>query len=196
MRTRDPNRLFRNGTMSVGILASYVLAYAVVEYAFTPVQGFFLPEITTYASLCYLPHGVKVIATWFYRWKALPAIYAGGFFGAYFFWGSQVAPSDLIIPIAVSAVSAYVALLLISLSGRSAFFDSDKTDRKIYVHLIGVGLASSIFNSIALLLIAPGHIFADMLSITLVAHIVGDNIGLIALLFILMLFFRAQRRLS
>ena len=54
----------------VGFLAAWLLVDAVV----TPFQRDTL-GIQSWASLLYLPHGVRVLAAWFMGWRAVPTLF-------------------------------------------------------------------------------------------------------------------------
>ena len=54
------------------IVLAYVFCHGLTSLVVTPVQSILLPEITMFASLIYLPHGVRVLASWASGWKAIP----------------------------------------------------------------------------------------------------------------------------
>ena len=86
----------------------------------TPIQSVFLPEMTVFASLIYLPHGVRVLATWAYGWKAIPALIVGASLSVLLFSPSEdlnfLEPA-LIESLLVGAASAYIAFELLRLAG-------------------------------------------------------------------------------
>ena len=46
------------------VIVAYMLAHGLTAWLITPVQALLLPDVTAFASLVYLPHGVRVLATW------------------------------------------------------------------------------------------------------------------------------------
>lgn len=181
--------------LSIGVFLSFIVAYAAVFGIIAPLERRLLPGATEYASVVFLPHGVRIIATWFYRWKAIPALFAGQIVVAHLRY--DLAPTgDLVMHAAVSAVAAYIAFALLSQSGRAMFFTPGHPVKRAYLSLFLAGLLASVINSSALLMIAPGRIYTDQLPATMLIHIVGDNIGLFALFLMFMLAFRLQGRFS
>ena len=59
------------------VVLAYVFCHGVTSLLITPLQSHFLPEVTIFASFLYLPHGVRVLATWAYGWRAVPALLLG-----------------------------------------------------------------------------------------------------------------------
>jgi hypothetical protein len=53
------------------ISGAYFLAFATTFAVVMPVQDAVLPAFGNYASLLFLPHGVRVIAAWMYGWRSL-----------------------------------------------------------------------------------------------------------------------------
>lgn len=63
---------------SVVILA-YVLAHGLTALLITPMQSRLMPELTIFASLAYLPHGVRVLSTWLLGKRAFLPLFLGAF---------------------------------------------------------------------------------------------------------------------
>lgn len=176
------------------IALCYLAAFLAVAKIITPIQGHFLPEITEFASLCFLPHGVRVISTWYYRMQAVPALFLGQILPSLLLQG-HLPPAALLAPMFVSAISAYGAFVLLSWFGGDAFYVPARQARKTYPVLLQAGLLASLINAVGLVFVLPDQAYADLISPTIVIFVLGDNIGLFTLLLILMVVFRVQPRL-
>ena len=142
----------------------------------------------------YLPHGVRVLATWAYGWKAIPALIVGGSLSAWLFIPSEdlnfLLPG-LIVGILVGAASAFTAFELARLAGYNYYFGGAlKLDWK---GMIAVGALSSVINSLG-----QTFVYSDLFDFEKVIGVwaiyaVGDVIGLIVCMVVLMLVFRWSR---
>ena len=56
------------------ISVAYIASYTLVAGFIAPLQGLILPTFTTSISLLFLPHGIRVLAAYYYGWKALPLL--------------------------------------------------------------------------------------------------------------------------
>lgn len=72
---------------SVVLFGLYLAAYAVVWAVVTPIQSWFLPELTPFASLLFLPHGIRVLSASLLGARSVPAIILGELAGNYLFAG-------------------------------------------------------------------------------------------------------------
>ena len=61
------------------VVAAYVLCHGITAFVVEPVQELFIPHVTIFASLIYLPHGVRVLATWMLGWKAIIPLFIGSY---------------------------------------------------------------------------------------------------------------------
>ena len=46
------------------VAGAYILAHGLTALVVTPMQARLLPDVTMFASLVYLPHGVRVLSAW------------------------------------------------------------------------------------------------------------------------------------
>lgn len=160
----------------------------------TPLQSLVLPEITVFASLIYLPHGVRVLATWAYGWKAVPALLVGVSISAWLFSPSEdlnfLEPA-LIGGILVGATSAFIAFEVARLAGSNFYFGGS---RKLHWKgMIAVGALSSVTNSLGQTLVHSGLIDLEMVTGVWAIYAAGDLIGLIVCMVVLMFLFRWSR---
>jgi len=179
------------------VVVAYILAHAVTAFVVTPVQGIFLPEYTVFASLIYLPHGIRVLATWAFGWRAIPALVCGVCMSAWLFSPTNdllfLEPS-LLMGILVGAFSAFLAFELVRLVGYDQYYGrSEIVNWKV---LIMIGAISSIINSVGQTLVYSGLIGQGKVPGTLAIYAVGDLVGLIVCMVVLMFCFRWARWFS
>jgi hypothetical protein len=179
------------------IILLYVLAHGLTALVITPAQSAILPEVTVFASFLYLPHGVRVLATWAYGWKAVPALIVGTSISVWLFTPSEelnfLEPA-LIESILVGSASAFIAFELARFAGYNFYFGGSKKLR--WKGMIAVGALSSVINSIGQTLAYSGLIDLDKVIGVLAVYAVGDVIGLIVCMVVLMLVFRWSRVFS
>lgn len=176
------------------IVLAYVLCHGLTAFVITPVQSVVLPEITVFASLVYLPHGVRVLATWAYGWKAVPALIAGVSLSAWLFSPSEdlnfLEPA-LIQGILIGATSAFIAFEITRLFGLNFYFGGARSLH--WRGMIAVGALSSLINSIGQTLIYSRLLDLENVLPVWASYMIGDLVGLILCMVILLFIFRWDR---
>ena len=176
------------------IIFAYILCHGLVALLITPLQSIFFPELTVFASLVYLPHGVRVLATWAYGWRAIPALVVGVSLSAYIFTPSEdlnILEPALLEGIVVGAVSAFAAFELMRLFGYDCYFGRLRALN--WKGLIAVGALASLVNSIGQTLVYSGLIGLRQVPGALFVYAAGDLVGLILCMVALMFVFRWLR---
>lgn len=64
-------------TTSAVLFAIYMASYIVVAVVVSPVQEMILPDVIRFASLLFLPHGVRVLSASLLGAKSVPAMVLG-----------------------------------------------------------------------------------------------------------------------
>ncbi|GGE46648.1 hypothetical protein [Actibacterium pelagium] len=176
------------------IIAAYVFCHGLIALVVTPVQSIILPDITVFASLIYLPHGVRVLATWAIGWKAVPALVVGAILSVWIFSPSEdvnfLEPA-LLEGILVGSASAFVAFEIARLVGFNVYFGGARKLK--WKGLIAVGALSSVVNSVGQTLVYSGIIDLDKVIGVWAVYAIGDLIGLIVCMVALMFIFRWSR---
>lgn len=141
---------------------------------------------TDYASLLFLPHGVRVIAAWLYGWRSVfylaPPSYATHFWrldGEFVSWAVFFMP--FIGMVCVAATFAVLARLGADLRLRPGYLAPWKD-----VLLVGA-LASGV-NAVAT------NLLAQNTTDTMLFYLLGDVLGMITVFVVLMLSFKYARR--
>ncbi|MFY0311225.1 hypothetical protein ACFMBG_15145 [Leisingera sp. D0M16] len=176
------------------IAAVYVICHGLTAWVVTPVQNLFLPDITVFASLAYLPHGVRVLSAWLFGWKAVLPLAAGALLSEILFTEAsvrQLMEPVLLQSIAVGAFSAFAAFEIAWLFGWNLY--AGQSRRIAWTGLLAIGALASVINSLGQTVVFSGLIFdGDQLPVMAV-YAAGDLIGLAACMFALMLIFRWLR---
>ncbi|OBY26831.1 hypothetical protein [Leisingera sp. JC1] len=176
------------------ITAAYIICHGLTAWVVTPVQGIFLPEITVFASLIYLPHGVRVLAVWLLGWRAVLPLAAGAFLSEWIFTEAgvrQLMEPVLLESVAVGAVSAFVAFEIAGLFGWNLYAGQPR--RISWTSLLAVGALASLINSAGQSVVFSGLIFpGDQLPVMAV-YAAGDLLGLAVCMLALTMIFRWLR---
>ncbi|WP_102108768.1 hypothetical protein [Oceaniglobus roseus] len=176
------------------VVLAYVLAHGLTALLVTPLQSRLIPEITPFASLVYLPHGVRVLSAWLLGRFAFFPLFAGAVLSEALFTpaGTIHALSPVIlISVAVGASSAVLAFGIVKLLGHD--FLASRTRRVRWNKLLIVGVLASFINSLGQSFTFSGVIVPDQSLAVLVTYAIGDLIGLIVTTLALMLIFRWMR---
>ena len=176
------------------VVAAYVLCHGITAFVVEPVQELFIPHVTIFASLIYLPHGVRVLATWMMGWRAIIPLFTGAYLSHLAFTPVEVrAVTDPVIfqSIAVGALSAYAAFGLIKIFGRDIATNGSRA--MDWKWLLIVGAIASVLNSVGQSIVFSGLIFPDEAFAALAIFAIGDLVGLAVSMLVLLLIFRWLR---
>ena len=179
------------------IVVAYVMAHLLTAKLVTPTQRYFLSEITVFASLVYLPHGVRVLAIWLWGWKAIFPLFTGGMISSLVFTPSEVL--SLIEPVmleanVVGATSALIVFGLASLIGLR--LHAEHRTSISWKSLLTVGALASLVNSAGQTFVYSGLILPENILAVFLTYAIGDLIGLTVCMFALMLVFRWLRKFN
>lgn len=173
------------------IVGFYWAAFALVTYVFFPLQNYVAPDIAAYACLAFLPHGVRVIATWLYREKALiPLLLAHLVLYRLFYWHGDSAAANMVAVLSGTFCS-FLAFQLFNFSRIDISLDN--VDISHWRSLIFMGFVASIFNTSGNMLALGGAMDNELHLSVILTFIIGDTLGTVICLFILMLGFRLYR---
>ena len=168
--------------VTLAFIASIALVVAVVD----PVQSMYFPEITPFATLFFLPHGVRVITTWLYGVWSIP----------YLFFATILA--DLLIrgtanpyTIFITAIVCYVSFEVFKLAGLDMYKMKDIGSTHLWRALLLMAFVSSVFNSILHNIMLSSHILPENALPTMLSYLVGDVTGTLGLFLIAMLVSKA-----
>ncbi|MCA0920452.1 hypothetical protein [Pseudooceanicola nanhaiensis] len=173
---------------------AYILAHGLTAFLITPVQMRLLPEITSFASLIYLPHGVRVLSTWLLGRIAFIPLAMGAFLSELLFTPAEFSTAwepHILLSIAVGAASSIVAFEVLRLAGRNLY--AGQSYRVHWTWLLVVGGLASVLNSIGQAVVFSGSLLSGQFAGVLLVYALGDLCGLVVTTLALMLVFRRMR---
>jgi hypothetical protein len=185
------SRLAQNYAITFIIVGCYLLTFFLVNKVIFPTQKAVFPDVTIYAALVYLPHGVRVIATWLYREKAiLPLIIAHFLLYRIFYWHGTDTAKNMVAVLAGS-LCVFITMQLF----RFSRIDISLANMTIshWRSLVLLGFISSIFNTAGNMLALGDAMSSELHLEVIVTFIIGDTLGTLVCLLILMLGFRLRR---
>jgi hypothetical protein len=182
---------FKTPCLIIGI---FLVTFVLVNQVIFPLQQLVLPSVSQYAALVFLPHGVRVIATWLYREKAiLPLLVAHLILYRIFYWHGTDVTTNLVAVLAGS-LCVFIAMQLF----RFSRIDISLANMTIshWRSLIFLGFISSIFNTAGNMMALGDAMSSELHLNVVVTFIIGDTLGTVASLLILMFGFRLIRMLG
>lgn len=148
-----------------------------------PAQRELLPDITVYASLLFLPHGVRVMSTALVGAQALPGLLLGELAGNYLLWEVTHVPS-LVLASLTGALVCWLAFEMLRRLGVNAYYlQADSAPPALHSFLLA-GIAASALNAFLRAAVFEGTIPPGDVTAVIAACITGDVTGL--LLFIIL----------
>lgn len=191
MLTFVKSRAAQSYPIMLAIIGCFLLTFVLVNKVVFPTQQSVFPNVSKYAALFFLPHGVRVIATWLYREKAiLPLIIAHLLLYRIFYWHGADTVGNVVAVLAGS-LCVFITIQLF----RFSRIDISLANMTIshWRSLVLLGFISSIFNTAGNMLALGDTMSSDLYLEAIITFIIGDTLGTLACLLILMLGFRLRR---
>lgn len=170
---------------TVSVSAAYLLASSLTLYFIYPIQLKLVPEFPSFASLLYLPHGVRVLAAWLLGWRSIIAMMPGAFIAQYYWVYTRDVDILFFGILGIGLLVAPIAFGLFRKFGLDAEAQVGRAPRWQWV--MGVGVLASLLNS------SMTNLVLGTTGINNLAFLIGDVFGLFFLVLILILFFRQLR---
>lgn len=173
------------------VMVTYIVCHGATALIVTPIQEYFISEVTVFASLMYLPHGVRVLATWLLGWKAIVPLFLGSYISEILFTPDHVRAiiePVVLVSISVGAVSALAGFALVKLFGRN--IKASEKPTIVWKWLLLVGAVASVFNSLGQSIVFSGLIVPQDVFAVFATYAAGDLIGLLVTMVALLLIFR------
>jgi len=167
------------------ISVAHLCAFGVSIYLLLPLQARYTPELAPYASLLFLPHGVRILSAWLMGWKAIPLIAPTALLTH---WANFGADGFTLVGLAGAfsgIVCAAVTFWALAKAGMDLRIAATREANWRDVMIAG-GIAS-IINTFGM-----GWAFNHNTD-TLVGYFIGDVTGLFACMLVLMLAFKVAR---
>ena len=177
------------------IFLTYLGLIATQHLVIMPIETVMVKGNVAFASLLYLPHAVRVLGAWMVGPKSVLALIPASIC-VYFATRPDTGPlttADFIIPM-VGALCAPVALELMRFVRIDVYPKS--TGVISWRTLVFAGLFSSIINSFFSTLFLEGRFPTEDTFEVLTRFIIGDVMGLVIMLLLLVGFLKAFRRFA
>ena len=173
----------------------YVASHGITALCVAPLQSRVFGDATTFASLLYLPHGIRVLSIWLFRWTAVPGLILGAALSEWLFTDpttlAEIAPV-LWPSILVGALSAAVVFESLRQLGASAYAEGGQMmDGRT---LFTVGMTSSLLNSIGQMIVFDGFVSPGNATGLMLLYAFGDMAGVCVVLFAWAWIYRQVRR--
>jgi len=164
---------------------AYILTYGLHSHVLSPLAYLYDNALTGFASLFFLPHAVRVLSVWMLGPKALMGLLPAHYLIGYLHYPERdLLDLDMLAPL-VASLSAVLAFEVFKLANLNLYLDS--LQKALHWRtLLLVGAAASVFNAIGLTFVYQGYIAPASMYTLMTKYLVGDFLGLVLGLFIIM----------
>lgn len=169
-------------TTTLVIFGLYSLAYFLVWAVITPVQNAVIPEITKYASLLFLPHGIRVFATSLVGGRSIPGLLFAELVGNYIFWDLYGLP--LIFVSVASGTITFIMFEVLRATKVNAYYLQVTSEPPRLHTFILAGILTSAANAFLVTTILEGGMTFGQVTSVLAAFMTGDVTGLFGIMMI------------
>ena len=153
-----------------------------------PLEKTYFGELTKYASLLFLPHAVRVIAAWLLGPKAILALFPAALISINIYQPIIDRDFSFYIYILFSSASAIIAFELLKFVKMDIYPRGERMSS--WRNVLFAGFLASIFNSLASAFFTEVIPEVNKLFELIVRFIIGDVLGLLVSMFVLMTIFR------
>ena len=165
--------------------AVHLLAFFISIYLLLPLQAPYTPDFAPYASLFFLPHGVRVLSAWLLGWKAIPLFLPTALFAHWLNFGTVGFTLAGLIGAISGVACAAATFWLLAKAGMDFRLTANRKANWRDVAL--AGCVASLINTFGM-----GWAFQHNTA-TLAGYFIGDITGMFACMVFLMLMFRFLR---
>ncbi len=165
-----------------------------MEAVVVPTQTAILPDITEYALLIFLPHGVRVLTAWLFGWRSIFYLFAAAVLGHFLVTPDVAANGTKVMTWIVGASSAWLGIEVLRLFGLPLGTDLRAIGPNTWRYLVLAGAVSSLFNSIGHVLVYQSLVISELFRPLLFAFIFGDTMGTILCFALALAVFRLGRK--
>lgn len=163
---------------------AYIGAYAVTDAVIMPIQAHYGPTLAQGISILFLPHGVRVIATWLLGWRSVLAILPGNVVVFYVLFAGHPGLSAEAILFGIVFTSVVVPLSFEMLSRLNVQGLFASSGRPRFSSVLKGGILASVPNA------AFFTVFLEADLKTFIGVVFGDTMGLVFMLLVLLCVFR------
>ncbi|WP_209509587.1 MULTISPECIES: hypothetical protein [unclassified Ruegeria] len=167
------------------ISLAHLLAFGISIYILLPLQAQYTPELAPYASLLFLPHGVRILSAWMMGWKAIPLFAPTALLTHWMNFGVAGFTLAGLAGVFSGIVCAAVTFWTLARIGMDFRITANRAAN--WRDVMVAGAIASAINTFGM-----GWAFSHNTD-TLIGYFIGDVSGLFACMLILMLAFKVMR---
>jgi len=182
--------------LGISILV-YLLTFVVWRYLILPLELSLTNENAIFASFLFLPHAVRVLSAWLFGPKSLNAMIPAGVTVSLIVGASPSQGYELIQEVILATFSASSAVMAFELM-RFCKIDTYPKDERVvsWRTILFGGVLASIINSLGSTWLKSGFFAPSELMEVIIRFILGDTLGLLFGMLIIMLIFRQLRQMA
>ena len=182
--------------LGISILV-YLLTFVVWRYLILPLELSLTNENAIFASFLFLPHAVRVLSAWLLGPKSLIAMIPAGVAVSLIGGASPSQGYELTQEVILATFSASSAVMAFELM-RFCKIDAYPKDEGIvsWRTILFGGVLASIINSLGSTWLKSGFFAPNELMEVIIRFILGDTLGLLFGMLIIMLIFRQLRQMA
>jgi hypothetical protein len=166
----------------------YMFSFYAAIFWLLPFQADLFTNLTNFASLLFLPHGVRVLSAWMYGWRSIPLIAPAALVTHWLIFGNAGFSILGVVGAMSGVISAALCFWWLSRFGMDFRISAEKNANWRDVML--AGSLASIVNTVGMG-VAMGNPAK-----TMAAYFIGDITGLFGSMVLLMFSFKIARRLA
>ena len=182
--------------LGISILV-YLLTFVVWRYLILPLELSLTNENAIFASFLFLPHAVRVLSAWLLGPKSLIAMIPAGVAVSLIGGASPSQGYELTQEVILATFSASSAVMAFELM-RFCKIDAYPKDEGIvsWRTILFGGVLASIINSLGSTWLKSGFFAPSELMEVIIRFILGDTLGLLFGMLVIMLIFRQLRQVA
>ncbi len=177
----------------IWIITIYVLCYGLSFYPILSLQDYLMTDGPRYSLLVFLPHGIRIVATWLLGARAIIPLLLSSWLCATVYGHSS--ETFLLWPALISSIAPYIAFKLFQIAGLPSFATQENINLG-WKTLILTGFFAALLNAVGSMVLFQQEFSFEDSNLFISSYIVGDMLGLVLFMFIAMLVFRRFRQTS
>ena len=176
---------------------TYLATFVVWRYLILPIEISLTNENAIFASFLFLPHAVRVLSAWLLGPKSLIAMIPAGVAVSLIGGASPSQGYELIQEVLLATFAASSAVMAFELM-RFCKIDAYPKDEGIvsWRTILFGGVLASIINSLGSTWLKSGYFDPTIIIEVITRFIIGDTLGLVSGMLILMIIFRQLRQMT
>ena len=173
------------------VTLTYLGLYVLQVSFILPLEHAHFGNLTKYASLLFLPHAVRVIAAWLLGPKAILALFPASLISINIYEPIIDRELSFYIYSLFSSASAVIAFELLKLMKMDIYPTGEKMSS--WRNVLFAGFLASLFNALSSIYFRQVVINKEELFELIFRFVIGDVLGLLVSMFVLMILFRYYR---